>query len=775
MFNGGVKMKDIIKSRDVNGGLKSADIAAAVLRHAAAAALGFIAARGTVLGKLLPFGLSAVAGCPQVFLPSAACGAFIGYFIPAVGNGGFRYIAALLAVLAIRLMIAPYKKTAENPLFLGGICLCAQYLTSAITLNGLPQSILSWAAEGLLAAGGAFFISRSGRSVSHSGAGLSEGELAALLITVNIFLCGLFGFSVFGVCIGRICGIFLILTAAKYGGTLAGTVCGVAFSLCCGLCGKSDGGYLYYSVGGMLAGVFSSFGRYAQIAAVAVSAVIGAAVTKSDSFAVLVAELLLGSLAFAALPRGAGIALGKLFSSYPRVIAPTSMKKALTMRLNMASGALCDVSETVEQVSQELSKINAPDFGAVVSGIEQDACGGCKLRLHCWESRKDATLEAILAMTKAVKQGEYSAAAFAPDEFKGRCLRVNKMGEAVYRRYSEYASRIAAENRIEEVRNIVSEQFSGISDMLSDLAADFENDGQFDNTAASRAAAALKELDLHAEECSSRIDRFGRMSIELKLKKNSNSVLNRLQIMRAVSIACERDFDAPNISEVGGNIFVSLSEHAAYRVEIGVGQICASRSNMCGDAYQYFNDGKGHFTIILSDGMGTGGRAAVDGAMAAGLMSRLLKAGLGYDCSLKILNSSMLFKSSDESLATVDIASVDLFTGEAELYKAGAAPTLVRRNGRTGKAVSSSLPIGILSDVGFDRAGIRLNYGDILLLMSDGAVSEGTDWIRAELEAWHDGSAEDLAEHLSECARRRRSDNHEDDITVIAAILEKAV
>ena len=49
--------------------------------------------------------------------------------------------------------------------------------------------------------------------------------------------------------------------------------------------------------------------------------------------------------------------------------------------------------------------------------------------------------------------------------------------------------------------------------------------------------------------------------------------------------------------------------------------------------YKYFYDGKGHFIMILSDGMGTGGRAAVDGAMASGLMARLLKAGFGYDCN----------------------------------------------------------------------------------------------------------------------------------------------
>ena len=199
----------------------------------------------------------------------------------------------------------------------------------------------------------------------------------------------------------------------------------------------------------------------------------------------------------------------------------------------------------------------------------------------------------------------------------------------------------------------------------------------------------------------------------------------------------------------------------------------AYSSNLCGDSYNSFFDGRGHFITVLSDGMGSGGRAAVDGAMASGLMMRLLKAGFGYDCSLRILNSSMLFKSTDESLATLDIVSVDLHTGIAELYKAGAAPTLVRRSGRTGKAQSNSLPAGILRDIGFDYANLKMKDGDIILMMSDGATDGGTDWIRNELEIVEDTSAADLAERICETARRRRYDHHDDDITVIAIIIEK--
>jgi stage II sporulation protein E len=135
----------------------------------------------------------------------------------------------------------------------------------------------------------------------------------------------------------------------------------------------------------------------------------------------------------------------------------------------------------------------------------------------------------------------------------------------------------------------------------------------------------------------------------------------------------------------------------------------------------------------------------------------------------------MLFKSTDESLATVDVVSVDLYTGKTELYKAGAAPTVLRQQGQPTVAEGSSLPAGILRDISFDKSAVRLRLGDIVVLVSDGATGEGTEWIMAEIADWQDGSAQDLAEHLCQCAKRRQNENRQDDITVMCGILNKAV
>ncbi len=769
-------MKDIVKISDQTVKLSGKDMAFAAVLHTFVGLCGFFATRAVVMDRLLPFGISLLAGAPLTYTPAAAIGIFLGYIFPIVGNNGFKYAACLFAVLAIKLLLSNYKKLISNDGFITLIAGLCSLMTSAATFKGLGGNSLDIITEMLLTAAGAYFFSRGFKALSKCQSGLTAHELVAVLIVINVIIMGLFDVNVMNVSIGRIAGLLLILCASKYGGVISGAVSGttVAFTLALG--GTPGNIGVAVSLAGLMSGVFASLGKYAQIFIVLGLSFIGAASTGDTVLiALTVIEAVCACLIFLFIPRNFGIMLGKIFSAYPKVYMPNGIKKSLTLRLNLASNALKDVSETVDKVSLELSKINSPNFGTVINAIEQDACAACKLRLHCWEKKRDDTVNAILEMTKAVKQGELNPETHTTEEFKGRCLRHSRMGNAVFKYYTDYASRIAAENRIDEVRSVVSDQFDGISSMLCDLAADFEMQERFDNCSAENAAAALKNINVHLDECCSKIDRYGRMTLEMKLKKTADTVINRAQIMRLCSIACERDFDPPTVSEVGGEIFMVLNEKADITIDFGAEQYCANGGSLCGDAYKYFYDGKGHFIMILSDGMGTGGRAAVDGAMASGLMARLIKAGFGYNCSLKILNSSMLFKSTDESLATVDIASVDLYTGMTELYKAGAAPSILRRSGRTGKAESSSLPAGILKDISFDKALIKCRVGDIIVLLSDGATSEGCDWLRTEIEAFHDGKAQDLAEHLCMCARRRRTDKREDDITVLCAILNKAV
>lgn len=755
--------------------MNSTELIYAVITHIVTFFAAYFCTKASVLGKYLPFGISAAAGCPFSLLPTAAVSAILGYFFPLTGQGGFRYMAATVSVLAIRLLTSKIKFTKENPLFLGFMGLLCTFFTGVATLRGLPGGVTFSAIEALLAGCGAYFIFKGSFALENCEAGLSNEQAAGVIITISIVLLGFSSYSFDGIVLGRIAFIILLLLSARQSGAGAGAILGIAAALCSALLGASAPIIISLCFGGLISGVFADVGKFAESLSFAGAAMLGAVIGGFNEETVnLLIEAFIACGIYIMIPKTVIRKLSKFFAGRVTVIRPDGLKKALTMRLKFAGDALNDVSATVENVSAELSKINSPDFKKVLSRIEGDACKGCSMQIFCWETKYDQTLAAIIDMTKAVRNGESNLERFCDEEFRCRCIRSNRVGSAVYKHYTEYASKMAAEKRIEEVRSVVTDQFSGMAKMLSSLANEFDTDERFDTASATRVAAALKNIDIVAAQCGVKIDKNERITVDICVKGGKDIVLNRADIMRVLCVACDRDFDPPCITVSGDDAYITASEHAYYSADIGVNQIGSNGQAIIGDSYDYFFDGKGQLVLILSDGMGTGGRAAVDGAMASGLMSRLIKSGFDFDAALKILNSSMLFKSTDESLATLDITVIDLFSGKTQLLKAGAAPTLVRRNGKAGKAQSTSLPAGILRGVSFDKAVITLKKGDIILMMSDGAVSEGTDWISAEIESWGDGSAQALAERISKCARRRRTDKKEDDITVIAAILKTA-
>ena len=165
----------------------------------------------------------------------------------------------------------------------------------------------------------------------------------------------------------------------------------------------------------------------------------------------------------------------------------------------------------------------------------------------------------------------------------------------------------------------------------------------------------------------------------------------------------------------------------------------------------------------------------MDGAMAAGLTARLLDAGFGEDSVLRMVNSALMVKSGEESLATLDVLSVDRFTGQMQSLKAGAAASLLYSRGCVSRLEHSSLPVGILRSVSFEKQADTLGAGDLMLLLSDGALTDGIAWVEETLQAF-DGSRQSLqmlAEQIAAGARERQAGKHQDDITVLALRVEK--
>ena len=133
----------------------------------------------------------------------------------------------------------------------------------------------------------------------------------------------------------------------------------------------------------------------------------------------------------------------------------------------------------------------------------------------------------------------------------------------------------------------------------------------------------------------------------------------------------------------------------------------------------------------------------------------------------------MLVKSGDESLATLDCACIDLFTGRAELYKAGAPATYIVKGNRITKCELSSMPAGILRNIEFAKRTAALGDGDLIVMLSDGITEPGGEWLTAMLSGAGEMSAQQIADEIVKTALSLTKDMRKDDMSVIAARLHK--
>ena len=60
-----------------------------------------------------------------------------------------------------------------------------------------------------------------------------------------------------------------------------------------------------------------------------------------------------------------------------------------------------------------------------------------------------------------------------------------------------------------------------------------------------------------------------------------------------------------------------------------------------------------------------------------------------------------------------------------------------------GRVETMSLPAGILGGVSFEKSHITLKDQDLIVMLSDGVIASGIDWLPSEINAAADAAAAD--------------------------------
>lgn len=748
--------------------------------HAVYGGLGFLVAHGAVMGNLAPFGASFAAAVPKRNLAAALTGTALGYLVRAPLDS-FRYVAVVIAIGALRWLLSELDFIRNSRLFAPLLAFGAIFVTGVALLfsgTGSISTPADCAIEALLAGAAAYFMSVTVK-LSGQRRGLSSftrQESACLVLTGCVLMLSLGVLTVEGISLGRIIAVTAVMLCARYGGISGGAVCGVCTGAVFSLADTGQG-YLCgcFAFGGLMAGMFSSIGKFACAPAfVLSSAIMSLAFGSGRELPTVIIEGLIGSAVFLILPSEVGNLISPLFHSESDASLGESLRRNIVMRLNFTSKAIANVKNDVKTVSQKLDSLYSPSYASACENVARDVCGCCGLRMYCYEHEGGVTRDDFRRLEPLLAKSGVLTDADVEEAFVKNCCKKGEIAAHMTLNYRHLQAAREAQSRVAELRGVVAGQFAGVSDILQDLSEEFNSVMRSDEDCSERIISALTASGYRVADCVCLIAEGGRMTVELELSGREDEI-SRGTLAREVSKCCGRRFDLPELSCGGGRVRAAMCEMPLYDVEIGSDQHIADGGKLCGDCIDYFNDGMGNTYALVCDGMGTGGRAAVDGNMAVSVMGRLLRSGLSPDSSLQIVNSALMIKSEDESLSTVDLAGVNLYTGGVTLKKAGAPQTYVKKGGRLTAREMPSLPAGILNNIRFSSDTINLKSGDMVVMVSDGVITGDERWLERLIRSWNEGSAQELAQAVVQEAIKRRAETRDDDITAVAIRLTENV
>lgn len=730
------------------------------LRQGGAFALGLAGGWAVLYGALLPFGLGLTLGLPTDCFAACAAGAALSILFHGFGAFSLDSLCLLCAVgaaVAARWLwpgrLRPAFLAGCGALVLGGVCFALGPGGAGFTL------VFFCGADALLAGGFGYALQRFPPEKPGFGTLLAASAVAAALG---------------GLRFGPLC--------------LGAAACAmVDAALCCRGQEKPALAFAAFTGAALCAADPSLAPAAAGLCCGTAAAVLLAPGRRAETLAACAGGCVLGVLCVpvpgTALPlllsAGLGLAAPAFFPKHwltpmPETPAPPEEPPRLSAaatRLEAVAESLSSLAETVNAVYDAFPR-RCDTFRWVIDSTHDSLCFNCGRRETCWKQEYTATLEGMNALRPILEQQGHLQTGDLPGQLS-RCIHPAALCAAANRSFALYRSRKEAHVHAEAMRTALTEQYSAMADALSVLSEQLGRPGNPEPYKSGRVAAFFASLGTPPLECAVTLDDLGRTRAAVTLPRTRFSSPELAALAQETGRICRRDFDPPQVLSCKGMTTLLFCEKPALRAVFGTAGT-AAKGTVSGDAVQQFCS-PAAAQMILCDGMGTGRPAAVDGSLAAELTARLLKAGFTAELAARLVNVALALKSDEESGATLDLISVDLYTGTARIFKAGAAPGFLVHGGRARPVGDISLPIGILGGVNGQSRVVHLAAGDYAVLVSDGLLVDGPGWVAKQLElsAAAGDPPEKVARILVETARARAEQTgRPDDITAAVLRLE---
>lgn len=545
--------------------------------------------------------------------------------------------------------------------------------------------------------------------------------------------------------------------------------------------GDISGVYAGFPFGALMASVFAPFGKIAVVLGFAIAnTASGIILADASQVAVSIYDSLMAALIFILTPQKFCFAFSEIFK-----------KNRLSSGDNLKNSRVSDVmSRRLEEMSssfRELSQIYGQstvkkDLGYeyVISKFRQitnSACVACPLKTDCFKKKDSKGYRYMAKMLEtSFKNGKISPETL-PSGFKSRCSRQ----ESFCREFNSVFSLIKTEKmwlaKLNDSRMLISDQLLAVADTISEEKERCTS--SIDTVLEETLRAEMDKACINPVEVIAEKDAYGDFCISLKFKEAKLRSDTLCEISKIIFSITGKRASCSSPVRQGETVSYRFYPARSFTASVGYASGTKDGESLSGDSFSFFSSDGNNIHIILSDGMGSGEAAKKQSNMTVDLLEKFLKAGFKSDTSVRLINSSLLLKSSKDIFSTIDLCSLNLYNASVSFIKLGAASSYIKSEGKVTSVSGASLPAGIVREIDVEKHYLSITGDTVILIMSDGIADISLKypaydgWIEKELESIESINPQIIASRIMRKASSLLNEQIHDDMTVIAVSVKK--